>query len=192
MKSGEIPSSDDVLEMFGVEPEHDGSTLQRYLRDYPQYAEELIDFSRELSREAVERSDPPSAEEEAFLNTAWTTFLAASPAAPEDPLAALSVPDLRDLSIKLGVPRQVIAAFRERRVAVASVPRRFLALFAAELNIATDVFTQLLSGPVLLQEARKFKAMSKPTAGTPATFRQLLVDAGVPMVEIEELMTEDK
>ena len=44
------PSREDVLDAFAVEPNHERNTLERYLRDYPQYAAELVDLSRELSR----------------------------------------------------------------------------------------------------------------------------------------------
>ena len=49
------PSRESVLDAFAVESEPGRSTLERYLRLYPEYAGELIDLSRELSREVSQR-----------------------------------------------------------------------------------------------------------------------------------------
>ena len=41
------------LDAFAVESDQGSETLVRYLQQYPQYAEELVDLSRELSRTHV-------------------------------------------------------------------------------------------------------------------------------------------
>ena len=43
------PNREDVLDALAMEQECDRETLERYLRDYPEFAVELIDLSRELS-----------------------------------------------------------------------------------------------------------------------------------------------
>ena len=43
----EIPV-EDVLLAFSVEPFHDRTTLEHYLKHYPQFAEDLVDMSHEL------------------------------------------------------------------------------------------------------------------------------------------------
>ena len=43
----EVPL-EDVLLAFSVEPVHDRPTLERYLKHYPQFAEDLVDMSHEL------------------------------------------------------------------------------------------------------------------------------------------------
>ncbi|RWA52296.1 hypothetical protein AU476_18255 [Cupriavidus sp. UYMSc13B] len=48
-----------------------------------------------------------------------------------DPLATMTVPQLRSAAAALGVKRQVLAGFREHRVLVSSVPHRFLAHLAS-------------------------------------------------------------
>jgi hypothetical protein len=49
--SAPIANKDDVLYSFAVDGEPD---LEEYLREYPQYAAELIDLAHELSREEKE------------------------------------------------------------------------------------------------------------------------------------------
>ena len=85
-----------MLDAFAVESEPGRSTLERYLRLYPEYAGELVDLSRELSREVCDDTAPLSAADQALIDDAWTQHAAAMPAATVDPFAALTVDDWRD------------------------------------------------------------------------------------------------
>jgi hypothetical protein len=87
------PSREAVLDAFAVESEPGRSTLERYLRLYPEYAAELVDLSRELSREAGDDAEPLSAADEALIDAAWSQHAAAMPASAADPFAALTVDD---------------------------------------------------------------------------------------------------
>lgn len=184
------PTLEDVLDAFAIEPETDSSTLQRYLRDYPQFAERLIDLSQELSREPFERRGPLAAEDMAKIDAAWSRHFAAAPVPIPDPLATLSVENLRELSRALQVPRQVITAFRERKVDVASVPCFFLTRFAAGLKVRVEQLVDALSLPPAPQFARSYKSDVKPGVPTRATFEQILREAGVPDEERAKLMAE--
>jgi hypothetical protein len=88
------------------------------------------------------------------------------------------------------VPRQVITAFRERKVIPASVPRRFLASFAAALHCSVGPLLSALSGPPSMSPARSFKSDVKPEGDQPVTFEQLLLDAGVSAEQRTALMAE--
>lgn len=179
-----------VLDAYVIEPVHDADTLKKYLQEYPRFAADLVDLSREISREPIPDSEPPSDSENAFIQSAWSRFVEAATRPVADPLASLSVVELKRLAEHLRVPRQVIAAFREHRIIVESIPRAFLAKFAAELQIATDVLGQLLATPAKLEEARQYKAERKPTAPELIEFRQLLVDASLSPEAVEELMSD--
>ena len=48
MPADSRPSREDVLYAFAVEPTSGRETLERYLRDYPEYTTELIDLSYDL------------------------------------------------------------------------------------------------------------------------------------------------
>ena len=186
--AGGRPSRESVLDAFAVESEPGRSTLERYLRLYPEYAGELIDLSRELSREACDDAVPLSGADQALIDAAWSQHAAAFPAAA-DPFVALTVDDWRAVARGLDVPRQVVTALRERRVSLVSIPRRFLQRFA---EAARSSVAQLEAswGPGQLTGARSYKADSKPTAGEQVSFEQVLIDAGVPAEKRAQLLAE--
>lgn len=187
--AGARPARESVLDAFAVESEPGRSTLERYLRLYPEYAGELIDLSRELSREACDEAASLSGADQALIDTAWSQHAAASPATAADPFAALTVDDWRAVARGLDVPRQVVTALRERRVSLGSIPRRFLQRFA---EAARSSVAQLEAswGPGQLAGARSYKADSKPTAGEQVSFEQVLIDAGVPAEKRAQLLSE--
>lgn len=187
--AGERPSRESVLDAFAVENELGRSTLERYLRLYPEYAGELIDLSRELSREVCDDTAPLPPADQALIDAAWLQHAKAVPGATADPFAALTVDDWRTVAQRLDVPRQVVTALRERRIALVSMPRRFLAMLAEAMRSSV---AQLESswGSAQLAGGRSYKADDKPTAGEQVTFEQVLIDAGVPADKRARLLAE--
>ncbi len=175
------PSLEDVLGAFSVEASPDRATLERYLRRYPQFAEALIDLSRELCRALPSAAVSLAAADEARIDAAWRRHVETwSPQAEVDPFAALSTQELRDLSKALDVPRQVMTAFRDRRVILDSVPRHFLGRLAALVHQPLERFAATLAPATQPALVRSYKSDAKPAAGEPVTFERLLIDAGVP------------
>lgn len=175
------PSLEDVLGAFSVEPDPGRETLALYLQRYPQFAEPLIDLSRELHRELASAAKPHTPEDEARINAAWRRHVnALNPQTQADLFAALSTQELRNLSKALDVPRQIITAFRDRRVILDSVPRHFLERLAATVHQPLERLTASLAPAAQPVPARSYKSDTKPTAGEPVTFERLLIDAGVP------------
>lgn len=105
-------SRDQVLESFAMEPNTGVQTLQRYLREYPEYATQLVDLSQEVFRFGIEDETPLSVEDQIRIDTACSRIQSAPSKASVDSFAALSVPKLRDVAQTLNVPRQVITAFQ--------------------------------------------------------------------------------
>ncbi|UWR99675.1 hypothetical protein [Phaeobacter inhibens] len=184
------PSKEDVLNALAVEPRHDRLTIERYLKDYPEYSNELIDLARELSRSPESDSGPLRASESRLIDDAWRQFAPLETKAAADPLAALSVDQSRHLARTLDVPRQVITAFKERRVDVETVPRPFLAKFAGAIQLTVAAFTQSLTVSPGSGLARSYKADAKPQIMGKVSFERLLVDAGVPDARRAELMDQ--
>ncbi|MFA1677376.1 hypothetical protein ACDY97_32955 [Rhizobium mongolense] len=187
--AGERPSREAVLDAFAVESEPDRSTLERYLRLYPEYAAELADLSRELSREIPEDDAPLSAADQALIDAAWSQHAKALPAAGPDPFAALTADDWRAVARQLDVPRQVITALRERRVSLLSIPQRFLKELAEAMRSPLTQL-QMSWGTAPLTAVRSYKADGKPSAGEQVTFEQILIDAGVSDERRSELLRE--
>lgn len=184
------PSREDVLGAYAVEADQGRATLERYLRDYPQYSEDLIDLSAELSQHVDVSTAPLGAEEQALIETAWQRHVAAGVRAAGNPLARLTVAELKALAQELDLPRQVLAAFREYRVIVTSVPRWLLVRFAALVDIRLEEFKAALARAPTFAVERHYKAEEKPAAVVQVTFEQLLIDAEVPPDKRVALLAE--
>jgi hypothetical protein len=188
---GSQPSREDVLYAFAVEPISGRESLEHYLRDYPEYAAELIDLSYELSRDVHDDETPLSAEDEALIDRAWRQHVKASPQEKIDPFAALSVAVQRELAQQLDVPRQVITAFREHRVEPTSVPLSFLGRLAAALNSTVEILIYALGLPPEPGLGRSYKADSKPCAHAQVNFEQILIEADMPSDKRTLLMKDE-
>ena len=184
-------SREDVLYAFAVESNPGRNILEQYLQDYPEYAIELIDLSYELSREVCEDEAPLSADDHALIESAWQRHVEAAPREAVDPFATLSVVELRELAQRLDVPRQVITAFRERRVEPASVPSPFLKQLAAALNSTVEILRNALVLPPEPGLIRSYKAGARPKAQASVTFEQLLIEADVPLDKRVLLMADE-
>jgi hypothetical protein len=170
---------EDILDAFSMEETHTKATLDRYLTSYPQFAEDLIDLSRELLR-----ADQPAEVELlpgdlAKIDAAWAIHAAAQPRLVTDPFAALSPTRSREVAIELGVPRQVITSFRERRIVASSVPSAFLRRLANALAASVDDFLAWMTSPPAEMLARSYRADNQPAAATQLSLEQVLIDAGV-------------
>lgn len=183
-------SLEEVLDAYTVEKNVGRETLERYLEAYAEYAVELVDFSRERSRFSVQINEPLGREDTALIDKAWKRYLAATSRPAVDVFAAFSVDELRDIANRLGVPRQILAAFREGRVIVESVPRRFLSGLANALKTEVELLTQAATQSSLIF-ARSHKADVKPASDSRVTFDQLLIEAGVPEEKRGVLLKED-
>ncbi|WP_370316019.1 hypothetical protein [Sagittula sp.] len=169
---------EDVLDAFAMEETHAKVTLDRYLTTYPQYAGELIDLSRELMQ-----ARPPenefSAADVAMIDAGWLKHAAAQPKSAADPFGALSPTRSREIAAEMGIPRQVVTSFRERRIQPATVPRGFMRRFAGALSISADDLFAWLSPPPAAAFARSYRADAQPAAAVQLSFERVLIDAGV-------------
>ena len=182
---------EEVLDAFAVEISHDRDILERYLREYPQFSNELVDLSRELSRTLDVEDSSMSPQELDMIEAAWQLHMPLETKSAKDPLANLSVDKLRDIALQLSVPRQVVTAFRERRVVVTSIPRRFLTRFSDALNCRVELLVYALTVQPSAALSRSYKSDGKPVAETAVSFERLLIDAGVSEEKRTALLAED-
>lgn len=191
MKRGKRPSIDDVLEAFASEPDTGRPTLERYLRDFPEYVEAIVDFATEISREVVIRKEPLSERESTMIQAGWRKHVDAAPKAVADPFVVLSHVELADVAKFLGVPRQVLTAFRDRTIVAASIPKRFGERLAAEIRSDFETLMAYLANPPILSVARSRKSDTKPKIADCKTFEQILTDAGVSAEDRKKLTSSD-
>jgi hypothetical protein len=171
---------EEVLLAFSVEPFHDRTTLERYLKDYPQFAEDLVDMSHELRIGGGGVSD--TVEDEATFQRALKQFVSATarvPGTAANPFDAFRGPAFAQLADTLRVPRSILIAFRDRLVIESSVPSAFAARVArsARTTVA-DLMAHLQQPPVLAATAN-YKADQKPSASGKVTLDALLDASGV-------------
>lgn len=181
---------DQVLELFAMEPDTGGLTLQRYLRKYPEYTTQLVDLSQEIFRFSIQEERPLSADDHVRIDTAWSRIHSVPNTVVIDPFTALSVPQLREIAQSLKVPRQIVTAFRERTVIVSSVPKHFLEHVARLVGRNVQELLGILALPPQ-SLTRSYKANNKPTEAIQVTFEQLLRDAGLSDEDIKLLLVDD-
>ncbi|MGH8061040.1 MAG: hypothetical protein ACREO7_03380 [Pseudoxanthomonas sp.] len=183
-------SLEEVLDSFAMEPNPSRDVLGRYLTDYPQFAEELVDLSHEIFRISLVQERTITSQDNSRISSAWSVLQASIGKPVPDPLANLSRPTMGELSEALHVPQQVILAFWEKRVAPASVPPRFLERMASVLDASVQSLIESLSG-AQQSLARSHKSDGKPVSdGDKQDFEQLLREARVSEEEIASLLTK--
>jgi hypothetical protein len=181
-----VPTEEDVLDAFAVEPSHDVATIRHYLQAYPQYAEAIIDFSRELSREIPEH-EPLSDGEIAWIDDAVQRY-AGGPSSAR--FAPPTVEQCRAAAKELRVPRQVITAILECKVAVETISRRTRERLAAQFNATVEGMVGALSGPET-SASRSYKADERPSLGEKVSLERVLREAGVSEETIADLLSGD-
>jgi ATP-dependent protease HslVU (ClpYQ) peptidase subunit len=70
-----MSSEEDVLYSFAVEPIHDQGTLDQYLQDYPEHADQLLSLSYELSKQECTDDSLTSDNDLALIEKAWQRYI---------------------------------------------------------------------------------------------------------------------
>ncbi len=192
MKREICNSLDDVLEAFACEPDTGRATMEKYLRDFPNYAEAIVDFAAEISRTVVPRTEPLSEREHNMIETGWRKHLKATSKAVADPFEVLTHVELAYIAKLLEVPRQVLTAFRDRAIVASSIPKRFAERLAAEIRSDVRSLMAYLEIPPALSVARSRKSDTKPKIAACKTFDQILTDAGVAAEDRKKLTANDE
>jgi len=190
MKLDPHASKEDVLDAFAVEPEIDRPTLERYLIDFPEFAEDIVDLAGELTKENVEEPASLLADEQVLINSAWNRFATGLKAAA-NPFAKFSAAELRRIAETLGIRRSVLTAFRECSVIAATVPSRFLRRLSEVIGSEVEVVLAHLKSPPMMAAGRSYKSTTKPQAPEPVSFEQLLIDAAMSEGDRDKLLKED-
>lgn len=187
-------SLDGVLEQFMMEDAQDAATLERYVREYPQFSLQLIDLSRLIATADAEGDDQPlSATDQSRIDAAWIAHKAAAPTTSRDvdPFATLTGAKGKAVADRFGVPRQVIVCFREHRVEPSTVPTPVARVFAEEAGVPLAHVIAAMQRPVIVAAGRSYKADGQPGAGGKISFEQILIDAGVSDADRARLLAND-
>ena len=171
------PNEEEVLLAFSVEPTHDGNTLQRYLKEYPEYSAALVACSIELMV-APTRSDEGVSASETAVDRAWQRFQSAINA-PDgtiltNPFAKLNPTAFRSLAKQLDVTNLLLVRLRDRAVDAATIPRRFVEKLATELGATADAVMAYLSSPPGMVSNHSFRSIGKPTVTAQISFEHAI------------------
>ncbi|GGA01255.1 MULTISPECIES: hypothetical protein [Sphingobium] len=185
-------AAEDILLAFAVEPRRDSATLERYLKAYPDLADQLIDLSLELRlQHATEEMTAPT--DEAWVEASLAAFrVASSSQASEpvvDPFASIKPVELVAIRQSLGVPSGVIRGFSSRLVDIVSVPGSFIDALAQELRTTADNLRRFMAGPPRLELGVRYKADKAPAAEQEKiSFEDLLKQNKVPDEQLQRLL----
>lgn len=182
------PSITDVLDAFVVEPGHDRATLERYLREYPQYASPLCQLSFELNRTDLAEETLTATDEE-LVARSWSRRVSLDSVPAVNPLAGLTAAERGAVARDLGIKLQVISMFREARIALETVPAGFTRKFAERLRKSVDALIGGLSVPAPTT-AQAFKADERPKTESGVDFERALRESGATENEISSLLKD--
>lgn len=182
----------DVLDRFMLEDDQGSTTLERYVRGYPQFAAQLIDLSRMAATAENDPDVPLTGAAQSRIDAAWISYSAALAQRPSvDPFQALTGERGKSLARTLDVPRQVVTCFREHRVLPATVPKPVLRVLAEELDLPLPHVIAAMGGTVQASRGRQFKADGEPGGVEQMSFEQVLIGAGVTEENCARLLADD-
>ena len=172
----------DVLYEFSVEPIQDVATLDKYLQSYPQYRDELIALSIELSIMPSHDTLPVDGKVANSIDKVWEKFQSiVSPSDPvsrvsnaNNPLRALDKQSFRSLANKLGVNTLFLVKLRDRTIKASTIPTSFIEDIAITVGKSIDAMRAALDGSATVSPSATFKADGKPSAEQQMTFDEAI------------------
>lgn len=180
---------EDILDAFIMEADTGRAALLRYLREYPQFAADILDLSREMTLGASLSNEQISSSDESLISAAWKRHAETVPSGATDPLGSLQPLQLNQLSAALDLPRQVFSALRERRVIASSISESFLRSLSEQINCSIERLVASLDESPRAAMGVSRKSEAKPAAPQKVTFEQILNDAEIEPDRVAELIS---
>lgn len=181
-------AQEDVLGAFAMDFEPGTVILERYLSQYPEYSLQLVDLSRELSRE-FDDDRPLSDDDLATVNKGMPRLQERT--ATLQSLQEAPAKMFTDAAKALELPIQAGLALRERRVDASTIPSRTIEKLAQFLKASVAVFYSYLALPPQVSQLRASKSNTKPTAAEKVSFERVLREAGVHEEALSKLLNND-
>lgn len=178
---------EDILGAFAMDFEPGTGVLERYLSQYPEYSLQLVDLSRELSRE-FDDDRPLSADDLATLNEGMCRVQERT--ATFQSLQEAPAKMFTDAAKALELPIQAGLALRERRIDASTIPLRILEKLAQALKASVAVLHSYLALPPQVSQLRASKSSAKPTATEKVSFERVLREAGVDEEALSKLLND--
>jgi hypothetical protein len=181
-------TQEDVLNAFAMDFEPGAGILEQYLSQYPEYSLQLVDLSRELSRE-FDDDEPLSADDLAAIS-AGMRRLQERPATLQV-LQEAPAKTFTNAAKALGWPIQAGLALRERRIEASTIPARVYERLAEALQASAAVLNSFLALPPQTSQLRASKSSIKPVAAEKVSLERTLREAGVGEEALSKLLNDE-
>ncbi len=169
-------SAEEVILAFAVEPIHDHKTLERYLSEYPEYSEVLVDCSVEF-RLDIDRRKSVADSKEAIVENVWQRFQAAMKVeddVPANPFAKISLTTFKSLAKRLDISNLLLIRLRDRAIEPITIPKRFIEKIAAEMRVTSDTISDFLNSAPSLTLNNSFRTSSETKETTQISFQEAI------------------
>lgn len=164
---------EEVLLAYSAEPTHDHTTLEHYLREYPDHAQALVACSIELMVGETHSSEIAEVSDE-VVERAWQRFQSAV-SLPQgesvaNPFATLNPAAFKSLAKKLDINNLLLIRLRDRTIDTTTIPLRFVQKLATALDATSEVMMSYLSNPPAMVSEQSFRSSKKPAVTEQISF----------------------
>ena len=167
---------EEVLLAFSAEHKHDRATLERYLSQFPEHAQALVDCSIELMMNVSLASEDVRVPSDQVVEKAWQQFQAAmgsiQSTAVANPFAQLTPTAFKTVAKRLDISNLFLIRVRERAIDAATIPWRFVQRLATELGATADAVSAYLRSPPAMVSNQSFRSNVKPEVSAQISFEQ--------------------
>lgn len=171
-----MPTVEDVLLAFAVEPVQDRVTLEHYLKRYPQHAEALVDYSIELMIDPSRRRTNDEVPSEQIVAQAWRQFEEAVHSTNKEtatnPFAHLNPAAFKAVARNLDITSLLLGRLRDRAIDAGTIPTRFVEILAVRLGSSFEAVIGYLRNPPAMVSSQSFRSGSNPVVGEKISFDQ--------------------
>lgn len=201
MTHEQIPTLDDVLNEFVAEHEQPtGEALKTWVKRYPQYGRELVDFAAAWAEQLALPAAPElSAEKEKslvdramshVLNIAFSRDEQAQGAEADDrPITSLTGEagkvgfTTQEFAKACGLDLALITKLTNRQFRPRSIPPRLINRLGELLRRPANTIAEFLSGPPQTSAGKAFLSRSKPQSTKQQSFANAVRDSSLPTEE---------
>ncbi len=172
---------DAILDDFAMEDLIVPETLRNYIERYPSLAVELTDLYHELLLvDLSAATDRIQLETKLAVETSRQDVMVVA--------NALSGSSLRDLAKKLGLPRDYIAGFRDRKFRLGSIPGTLLTNLARSASVNIHQLMNYLQDTASSTPQIAHKADGKPQSSAPVEYDAFVEGLALNERELEALI----
>lgn len=207
LKTSGAPLRDVLYEFSLTKRIPDADLLDEYVRQFPQYADELVEFAVSLALDAPHDEAPQTVADPQRVSPAVSRAIShfhnhlhatrQAQAAPTqnsatqatvNPFLALSRDAFRALAAQLGANALFVARLRDRQIAPATFSAGFLRLVADKLGATVEEVVAHFSAPASPSAPQFLKADDKPEPAGQQSFEEAVKASGLTPEQQQRLL----